>query len=328
MSQPDSRLLLLNQQSIEKLTIPYDQVLNIVERAFLSLDDPNSLNPLKVIMEPADEHSIAYSMAGRDAASETVGFKAVYEFDSDRQRNNYQFYSFIFIVDDRTGRPLALMDVQLLGPLRTSATSALIAKTAATKNAQTALVVGTGIQAQIALPMLATAMPRLKTLMIHGSYQGGIQHARDNLKKIHPTRELVVSENLQQSAGEADIILALTGRSSRESISYDWLKPGALVILVGYGVDTDVLHKADYLIATDEAQMQVTCTDMRDEHGRVPPVNAELSNIIKAEQPARNNDSQIVFAYNSGMIITDVALGRMIAELAESSGVGERVAFW
>ena len=33
-------------------------------------------------------------------------------------------------------------------------------------------------------------------------------------------------------------------------------------VLVGYGIDADVLHGADYRIATDTAQMQVTSADL------------------------------------------------------------------
>ena len=93
---------------------------------FVALREGDSHNPLKTIVQPADQRSIAYSMVGRDAASETLGFKMVYEFDPRRTRNAYRFHSFIFLCDDVTGQPIALMDVVKLGPLRTSATSALM----------------------------------------------------------------------------------------------------------------------------------------------------------------------------------------------------------
>ncbi|MDF3013262.1 MAG: ornithine cyclodeaminase [Cellvibrio sp.] len=328
MTAQQHSLLILNQQALSQLDIPLPGILDIVQQAFLSLADPDSANPLKVILEPVDKHSIAYSMAGRDAGSRSVGFKVVYEYDSDRSRNRYQFYSFIFILDDATGQPLALMDVQQLGPLRTSATSALIAKMSARKGATTALVVGTGAQGQIALPMLVTAIPSLEKLIMHGSYEAGINSAQENLRRYYPERHIVRSTNLQQSVAEADIIIAVTGRSARESIPHHWLKPGALIILVGYGVEPEVLHKADYIVATDEQQMKVTSADMVDGNGNIPAVNAELAQILNGEKPGRSNDAQIVFAYNSGMIITDVALGRITAEHARRAGVGQEVQLW
>jgi hypothetical protein len=38
--------------------------------------------------------------------------------------------------------------------------------------------------------------------------------------------------------------------------------------------------------------------------------------------------SMVVFVCNSGMAVTDAALGRYIADLAPAAGRGERVDFW
>jgi len=328
MSLPIQQLPILSAQTIAGLNFPYAQVLNVVEQAFKAIDHPDSANPLKVIMTPKDTHSIAYSMAGRDAGSKTVGFKVVYEFDQDRSRNRYQFYSFIFLCDDESGHPIALMDVKQLGPMRTSATSALFAKAAAKPDATTALVVGTGEQGQIALPMLVTALPNLSRLMVHGSYKAGIEAVQANVKLHFPKRHVEVADDLESAVRDADIILAVTGLSAKENIRHEWLKPGALVILVGYGIEKSVLHNADRVITTDIDQMNVTGDDLRNEKGKLPKVAAILSEIIKQQKPARNHSDEIIFAYNSGMIITDVALGRAVAEFAHKSHKIEGVQLW
>ncbi|MBQ4847948.1 ornithine cyclodeaminase [Pseudoalteromonas sp. MMG005] len=328
MTTTQTNLPILNAALLESLAFPYQQVIDVVEHAFKAIDHPDSANPLKVIMTPEDGRSIAYSMAGRDASSNTVGFKVVYEFDPDRSRGNYQFYSFIFLCDDSTGTPVALMDVKELGPMRTSATSALFAKAAATSDARSALVVGTGVQGQIALPMLVSAMPQLNKLAVHGSYEAGITNVQNKLKHHHPDYDVEVSSDLEASVRQADIILAVTGLSAKENIKYEWLKPGAVVILVGYGIDKDVLHKADRLITTDAEQMKVTGDDLLNEQGELPEVDATLTDILNGEKPARNHPDDIIFVYNSGMIITDVALGRAVAEFAKASTQVEEVSLW
>ena len=42
----------------------------------------------------------------------------------------------------------------------------------------------------------------------------------------------------------------------------------------------------------------------------------------------RGGDGQSVFAYNSGMVVTDIALGRTLAESARAKGLGQEVALW
>ncbi|WP_281558071.1 ornithine cyclodeaminase [Thalassomonas sp. RHCl1] len=326
--EPMQHLPILNADTLAQLNFPYSRVLEVVEQAFRAIDHPDSNNPLKVIMTPQDGHSIAYSMAGRDAGSQTVGFKVVYEFDPDRSRGSYQFYSFIFLCDDLTGQPLALMDVKQLGPMRTSATSALFAKAAATPDAKTALVVGSGEQGQIALPMLVTAMPQLSRLIVHGSYQAGVAAVQENVTSRFPEREVEVSSDLEAAVRDADIILAVTGLSAKENIRHEWLKPGAVVILVGYGIEKDVLHKADRVITTDEGQMKVTGDDLLDEQGQLPQVAATLTEIIQQQKPARSHKDEIIFAYNSGMIITDVALGRAVAEFAKGEDKMQAAKLW
>ncbi len=320
-------LLILSQNTLETLDINLQDVLEIVRDAYIGLRQ-GSDNPKKTIVQPTDQHSIAYSMVGRDCISKTVGFKVVYEFDPQRNLDQYHFHSFIFLCDDITGKPLAIMDVVKLGPLRTSATSALMAK-AACPNAKTALVVGTGIQGQMALPMLVTAMPQLEILQIYGHYEAGIHAAQNNLKKYFPDREIEIVQSLEHAAKHADIIIGVAGSSVTEQVHYQWMKKQSIAILVGYGIDADVFQQADCLITTDTEQMKVTCNDLLADDGVIPPVYAELPDILLDKASARETADDIVFAYNSGMVVTDIALGRYLADKAiEAANIGQRVALW
>lgn len=320
-------LWVLSQPDLEDLGVSHEQVLRVVERAFTTLRSGDSQNPLKTIVQPSDQRSIAYSMVGRDSASETVGFKVVYEFDPQRSRDAYRFHSFIFLCDETTGEPIGLMDVVNLGPLRTSATSALLAR-AACPQAHSALVVGTGVQGQIALPMLLAALPGLERLMVYGQHREGLLAVQAQLARHHPGRSVEIVDDLQAAAGQADIVIGAAGLNARQQVRRAWLKPGSVAVLLGYGIDADVLHGADYRIATDTAQMQVTCGDLAAADGSVPPIDAELPDILLGAAPARRQPGDVVFAYNSGMVVTDVALGRYLADLALAAGRGARVRLW
>lgn len=320
-------LWLLPQSELKDLEISHEQVLTIVEQAYRALRTDGSDNPVKTIVETGDDRSISYSMLARDASSDTVCFKAVYEFDPRRTRGAYRFHSFIFLCDDTTGRPVALMDVVELGPLRSSATSALMAR-AACPSARSALVMGTGVQGQMTLPMLLAALPDLDRLRVYGSHPDGLKAVRDSVQRIHPGREVEIVEDLRLAAADADIVIGAAGLSARQEVRRSWMKPGAVAVLLGYGVDADVLHGAEYRIATDAAQMRATCDDLRADDGSLPPVDAELPDILLGSAVARRADTDVVFAYNSGMAVTDAALGRHVADLALAAGRGERTRFW
>lgn len=316
------QLWLLPQSQQEGLDFDYKQVLEVVENAYRALNESGSDSPVKTIIDGPDERSLSYSMVARDAASDTVCFKAVYEFDPARTQDKYRFHSFVFLADDTTGAPIALMDVVKLGPLRSSATSALFAR-AACPDARSALVVGTGVQGQMALPMLLAALPELDQLQVFGTYPDGLRAVQDSVDG----REVTIADDLQKAAGEADIVIGASGLTVTETVQREWMKPGGLAVLLGYGVH-DVFHGADYRIATNITQMHITCGKLRAADGSLPPIDAELPDILLGRSAARRNPDDVVFAYNSGMAVTDAALGRYIADLALAAGRGERVGFW
>ncbi|MFF2775976.1 ornithine cyclodeaminase [Streptomyces sp. NPDC058052] len=317
------QLWLLPQSQQENLDLDRRQVIAVVERAYRALREGGSDNPVKTIVDGPDHRSLSYSMVARDSGSGTVCFKAVYEFDPRRTKGAYGFHSFVFLVDDTTGAPIALMDVVKLGPLRSSATTALFAR-AACPDARTALVVGTGVQGQAALPMLVAAMPELERLQVSGTYPEGLRAVQDSVEG----REVEIVTDLRKAAGEADIVIGAAGLSVTEEVRRDWMKPGSVAVLLGYGVHADVCHGADYRIATDAAQMQATCDDLRGPDGSLPSVDAQLPDILLGLAPARRGPEDVVFAYNSGMAVTDAALGRYVADLALAAGRGDKVDFW
>jgi ornithine cyclodeaminase len=326
-SSAASPLLVLSRRVLDTLDYDPAMVLDTVEAAYVALGSGVSDNPRKLMSQPPEKHSVAYSMLGRDGARRTVGFKTSYKHDPDHDRNAQKYYTTLLLFDDATGVPIALMDGALVGALRTPAVSALLAREAA-PDARTALIVGTGTQGRMAAPFLLCALPGIERVIVHGHFEAGIEAVRQTLRRFHPTRDIEVSTDLDASAREADIVLGVAGAGAPEVVRHGALKRGALALLVGYGIHADALHQADYRIATSEAQMRVTGADLVDAAGQLPAIDAELPDILLGRKPARPSDDATVFAYNSGMVVTDIALGRLVAQTARAKGLGEEIALW
>lgn len=320
-------LLVLDKALLAHMDITPQHVLNAVEMAYRGLGECLSDNPRKLMSEAFDGHSIAYSMLGRDGVRATVGFKTSYKHDPEKCRETNNYYTTLLLFDDETGMPIALMDGSLVGALRTPAVSALLARVSA-PDARTVLVVGTGTQGRMALPLLLAALPKLERLIVHGHYESGIQAVRDQLQRFYPERDIEVSSHLEAATRQADIVIGVAGKAVTETVHYTWLKPGALAVLVGYGIDKDVLYQASYRIATSTAQMQVTGQDLVDASGQLPIIDAELPDILLGRKAGREKADQIVFAYNSGMVVTDIALGRILAEQARDKKLGQYISLW
>ncbi|MFJ9817713.1 ornithine cyclodeaminase family protein [Streptomyces sp. NPDC101151] len=325
---PDRRLRILSTSDLAGIDISLTDVLGTVEGAYRTLADGLSDNPRKLTVKPSDGHSVSYAMLGRDGTREVVAIKTSYKHGLDKGREDQHYYTTLTLYDDVTGLPVAMMDCSRIGSLRTPAVTALLARELAVPGTRTALVIGTGTQGRLALPFLVTALPGLERLMVSGTHPDGLPAVQKELRTHFPDRDLEIVSDLQAAAGEADVIVATAGGHTPAAVEADWLKEGALSVLVGHGLAPSTLHSADRVVATSEAQMNVTGTDMADADGKLPSVDAEFPTVLVGTGTGRTSPTERIFAYNSGLVVTDIALGHRFAQLALDAGRGTEVALW
>lgn len=304
----------LTRSDLAKVELSPAEVVAVVEEAYRAYAAGLSDNPSKLTVQPPDGHSVAYSMLGRDGTREIVAFKTSYKFHPAREH----YYTTLSLYDDHTGAPVALMDCAAVGAMRTPAASALLARECAPPGARSVLVVGTGVQGRQALPYLKVTMPQLEQVMVYGTHPEGLA--------AFPEHERV--GDLRAAAEQADVILAVAGPKTPARIEASWLKPGALCVLVGYGLAPSTLHDADRVVATSAAQMRITGTDFADAEGRLRDVDVELPDVLAVRADARTAADERIFAYNSGLVITDIALGHRFAQAAEELGLGQVIELW
>jgi ornithine cyclodeaminase len=324
----DSTLRLLSTSDIAGIEISLPDVVDVVEHAYRTLAEGRSANPRKLTVKPEDGHSVSYAMLGRDGVRNVVAIKTSYKHGLDKGREEQHYYTTLTLYDDITGLPVAMMDCGRVGSLRTPAVSALLARELAAPGSRSALVIGTGTQGRLALPFLLTTLPDLDRLMVHGTHPDGLAAVRERLHHYFPDRELEIVDDVRAAAAGADVVVATAGGHTPAAVEASDLKPGALSILVGHGIAPSTLHRADRVIATSAAQMKVTGTDMADADGDFPPVDAEFPEVVVGRAKGRQSAEERIFAYNSGLVVTDIALGHRFAQLAVEQGLGTRVSLW
>jgi ornithine cyclodeaminase len=324
----DSTLRVLSTSDIAGIEIALPDVVDVVEHAYRTLAEGRSANPRKLTVKPEDGHSVSYAMLGRDGVRNVVAIKTSYKHGLDKGREEQHYYTTLTLYDDITGLPVAMMDCGRVGSLRTPAVSALLARELAAPGSRSALVIGTGTQGRLALPFLLTTLPDLDRLMVYGTHPDGLAAVREQLHHYFPDRELEVVDDVRAAAAGADVVVATAGGHTPAAVEASDLKPGALSILVGHGIAPSTLHRADRVVATSEAQMKVTGTDMADADGNFPPVDAEFPEVVVGRAKGRQSAEERIFAYNSGLVVTDIALGHRFAQLAVEQGLGTRVSLW
>ncbi|MFK4826132.1 ornithine cyclodeaminase [Paenochrobactrum sp. BZR 588] len=320
-------LHILSRQDLADIELAPADVIQLVENAYVYYAQDKSRCPTKLMMPLPDikRDSVSYSMIGYDGVLQQLGFKTSYRQGND---NADKYYTTISLYDDTTGMPFALMDCHRVGGSRTPATTAIIAKYCAIENPQSALMVGTGAQGINTLPYLLTALPSLKHLRLFGTHPDGITATFETFARYFPDREIELVKDVPDAVTQSDIVVAASGRAAHPKIQTQWMKPGGLLISVASkGVESDALQEADYAVATNQEQMGVTGKRLAGADGIIK-IDAELHDIITGRKPGRTSPTDRVFAFSSGMIITDIPVAHALATCAIAAGRGTRIELW
>lgn len=320
-------LCVFTRSDLADLEISPAEVIAAVRAGYLGFANGSSCCPAKLMMPLPDptRDAVSYSMLGYDESLQQVGFKTSYRQGGD---NREKYYTTISLYDDTKGLPFVFMDCDRVGASRTPATTALIAESCAKPDARSALMIGTGVQGHNTLPYLVTVLPLLERLMLYGTHPDGISATLDAFRQHYPDREVELVSDVPKAVGESDIAVAASGRAAHPKVQTDWLKPGGLLISVSSkGVASSALREADYAIATSEAQLGITGSRFAAEDGSVS-IDAEFPEVLAGRVPGRRTPEDRVFAFSSGMVITDIPVAHALATRAIAEGRGQRVRLW
>ncbi|MEV5650658.1 ornithine cyclodeaminase [Nocardia sp. NPDC052254] len=318
---------ILTRSDLADVDVSPRDVISAVEDGYLALAQGESRCPTKLMMPLPDARrdSVSYSMLGYDAHLEQLGFKTSYRQGS---QTNEKYYTTISLYDDATGLPYVLMDCQRVGASRTPATTALIARACARPDARSALMIGTGVQGVNTLPYLLTVLPQLQTLRLFGTHAGGIAASQRALRQHFPDRELELVRDVPAAVAESDIVVVASGRVAHPLVETHWLPPGGVMISVASkGVASGALRSADYTVTTSIGQLGVTGTRLAG-NGADVHIDAVLPDILAGRAAGRTGAGDRVFAFSSGMIITDIPVAHAFATRAIAAGRGQRVELW
>lgn len=318
---------LFTRSELAKVKLEPIEVIDAVRAGYLALADGNSRCPTKLMMPLplAERDAVSYSMLGYDANCQHVGFKTSY-----RQGNDHRgkYYTVLSLYDDTTGMPFALLDCDRVGASRTPATTALIAQACAKPDARSALMIGTGVQGHLTLPYLLTVLPDLERLMLFGTHPDGLATTVRVLKTHFPDREVEQVSDVPSAIAEADIAVVASGRARHPKVRMSWMKPGGVMISVSSkGVADTALSEADYALATSEGQLGVTGSRFARADGSAR-IDCEFPEVVAGRAPARRSAADRVFAFSSGMVITDIPVGHLLVTRALAQGLGQVVPLW
>lgn len=303
-------MLFLTESEVQEL-LPMAMAIKLMEGVFHRLAAGESLNqPRRRLILPAG--SVLHYMAAADGAY--FGTK-VY---STHPKHGAHFLFLLYRAAD--ARPLAILEANYLGQIRTGAASGYATKLLAREDAATLAVVGSGFQARTQIAAMRAVRPIRQIKVWSRSEEKRRTFAREC--------DAVAVPSAEEAVRGADIVVTAT--NSREPVLEDaWIAPGVHVNAMGSNqpqrreLPGALIRRAD-LIAVDsleQAGMESGDLLLAVDPDRWGPKIVELKDVAP-----RFSAAAITIFKSNGIAAEDVASAGYVYERALAEGRGNEVA--
>jgi alanine dehydrogenase len=305
----------------EVLTLlPMSKAVELVEGAFRHLADGTAVNhPRRRVILPTGA-VLHYMAAGMP---DYFGLKAY----SVHAKTGAHFEVLLYRSAD--GMPLATLEANYLGQIRTGAASGVATKYLARADAGVAAIIGSGFQAETQLEAVANVRPLKEVRVWSRKAEKRTAFAERCAQKFGLNVKAV--ETAQECVEGADIIVTATS-SKQPVLSTEWLSPGAHINGSGSNwaerreLPGDLIFGKADIVAVDSVEVaKLESGDILIPLGEKPGApfpGVELSEIVAGRRPGRTSADQITVFKSNGLAVEDVAVAGYIYEEALKRGMG------
>ncbi len=292
-------MLYLTEEDVKQL-LPMRDTIGVMRSAFEALAAGKAINqPRRRLI--LDTGSTLHSMAG--SYLNYFGTK----FYATNPRHGLHFYFMLF--DAATAEPLAWMQANNLGQIRTGAASGYATDLMANPQADTVGVIGSGFQARTQVEAIR-AVRSIKTVRVWS-------RSEEKRRKFAEECGATAVPTAEEAVRGAHIVVTAT--NSQEPVVDDaWVAPGTLVNAMGSNVATrrelpaELVRRAA-LVAVDSLDQAKT------ESGDLILANS-WANVVELQSVKRHFDPKQITIFKSlGIGVEDVAAAAFVYERARAT---------
>ena len=316
-----NHLLYLSHAHVQAIGPTMAEIISALESMFREKGEGRVEMPPKVGVHTLPDAFI-HAMPAYIAAQKAVGMKWVSGYPENSKRGLPYIAGLLILNDAETGMPLAVMDCTWITAKRTGAATAVAAKYLARGESETVGMLGCGVQGRSNLEALKVSFPikRVRAYDVHP--ERSAKYAQEmsaelmiEAVSVATAREAVVGSDIVVTAGP---IL----RQPHATIQSGWLSEGAFASLVDFDSywHPDALRQADKFCTDDVPQLEYY-----REIGyfqNLPPIHADLGELVTDRKPGRQTFAERTFACNLGLALDDIATAPLIYQRALEQGVG------
>lgn len=314
--------LFLSEEDVDQLlTMPL--AMDSLEAAFRDQAEGEAIN------QPRQRffltRSVLHHMAAVWPSAGVMGTKTYVEV-----RGEKRFYIQLFSTD--TGHLLAYIEGNRLSQVRTGAATGVAARYMARQDSRTVGLYGTGLQARTQAEALLVARPGIRKFQVYG---------RDYRRRTAFCQEMTFTTGVhfepmdspEATARGAQIVVTATS-AIEPILKGAWISTGAFVAAIGANaisereIDEDVVDRAPRVVVDDIPQAEIEAGELifAYEKGKFRWKKAvPLAAVVVGRVPGRTDDETVTLFKSLGVALEDIAVAKVVFELAASQGVGRKL---
>jgi ornithine cyclodeaminase/alanine dehydrogenase-like protein (mu-crystallin family) len=318
----EHQILYLSKQEVAETGLTMPEVIEAVQKAFEEKGEGRVEMPPKPGVH-SRPNSFIHAMPAYIAATGALGVKWVAGYPENSKRGLPYISGLVVLNDPDTGLPLAVMDCVWITSMRTGAATTVAARYLARQDSKIFGVLGAGIQGFSNLEALKVLFP-IERVVAYDIDDGQIQRYEQRIRSRWPEIEIVRASEPRQAVEGMDIVVTAGPivRPPHATIQAGWLSEGAFASMVDFDSywSGEALEEVDKFTTDDIPQL---------EHYRtlgyfqaIPPLYAELGELVTGRKPGRQTVRERTVACNLGLAIDDLATAPLVYKLAVEKGLG------
>lgn len=324
-------LRILSAQDVRQ-ALPMPETIASMKEAFRQLSTGQVEMPLRGRLTIPDQEALALFMPAYAQESHELAIKIVTIFPHNPGRGHPMIYASVLVLDETTGRPLALLEGSTLTAIRTGAAGGASAAVLARPEAKVLAVLGSGVQARTGCEAVCAVRDITEVRIFSPNPHHAQQFAQEMQAKI--SAKILLVNSPAEAVQPADIVYTATTSTTPTFNGAD-LRPGTHVI--GVGSYTPEMQEVDFFTVQNSMVVVDSRSSAGAEAGELiqaaqagvtrPEHWVELGEIIAGLKPGRVSDTQITFFKSVGLAAQDVISARLALHQAEKLGLGQLVEF-
>jgi ornithine cyclodeaminase/alanine dehydrogenase-like protein (mu-crystallin family) len=315
------KLLYLSRRDVESAGITMREIIAALEEMFREKGEGRVEMPPKPGIHPRPDAFI-HAMPAYIPAAASAGMKWVSGYPQNQSRGLPYISGLLILNDADTGLPVAVMDCTWITAMRTGAASALAAKHLARLGSETLGILGCGVQGKRHVEALCEVMPLRRVLAYDVNPRAAQAFAEGATEAFG--LEVIVVETPRRAVSGADIVVTAGPilKIPHATIRSGWLDRGSFASLVDYDSywHPEALREVDKFCTDDLAQLEYYRT--RGYFQNIPPVHAELGDLVVGRKAGRESEAERTMACNLGIALDDMATAPLIFRRALDIGLG------